>query len=94
MFNSKTMMARCKIADRRNSECLSAPLSRLDWQNWWMDYEVVKNEIGNVIGRNCYLHVMSKDGETTHRVFCKKNNFARVEYINGVAHWLYERKTL
>ena len=86
-----TRLGRCKIADRRNSLCQTLPFSRLDWDNWWLDFELVKNRAGDVIGRSCYLHVRSKDGETWHRVFCRRGQFARIEYIGGVAHWMFQK---
>ena len=50
-MNGITRIRRCKIADRRNSLCETLPFSRLDWDNWWLDFELVKNRAGDVIGR-------------------------------------------
>ena len=67
------------VDDRRNSVS-AAPLSRLDWMNWFTD--------GTSSG--LYLHVWSKDGETCHRVFCRHSDTPRLSCEGGSLYWLVD----
>jgi hypothetical protein len=65
-----------------NSTCGSSSLHDLDWNNWWNDTSF----------ENVYLHVASKDGETSHRVFCRGCQTPRLQMVNGKLMWLYTPK--
>ena len=66
-------------SSRSNSICHSSKLSDLDWQRgWWTD---------DSFGMH-YLHVYHKDGETIHRVYCKKCDQPRIQVLNQKVYWL------
>lgn len=67
-------LRRLSVASRRNSVCGSAKLADLDWSNWWQDL--------------WHIHVLHKDGETWHRVFCRRDERPRLEMRNGKLMWL------
>lgn len=67
------------VADPRKSMCGSARLEELDWRNWWMDTSF----------NRLYLHVRHKNGETLHRVYCRRCDNPRLAMAAGHLVWLY-----
>ena len=70
---------RRRVDSPRNSTS-TARLADLDWDNWWTD----------TTGGAHYLHVAHKDGETIHRVFCRKADRPRLRLIDGTLYWLID----
>jgi len=70
-------------ADRNRNSVCAVPLERLDWSNWFTDGT----------GGGLYLHVWSKDGDTCHRVHCRKTDKPRLCFKGGVLFWLVDPKT-
>lgn len=85
---------RRKVNNPRNSTC-SAPLDRLDWDNWFTDYGFADDAGRMNGGYNFYLHVHHEDGESIHRVYCReavrRNVRPRLELVNGELVWLIDR---
>jgi len=77
--NSGHTLVRRAVASERNSSCGSSGLADLDWSTWWTDTS---------FGRH-YLHVKHKDGETMHRVCCRRCECPRLEMRRGKLMWLY-----
>ena len=75
-------MSRRRVNSPRNSICGSARLAELDWTNWHTD-----NSFGSL-----YLHVRSLDGDTWHRVYCRKAETPRLRMIGGVLFWLIDEE--
>ncbi len=75
-------MSRLKINSRRNSKCGSAKLAELDWSNWYTDDS----------GGGRYLHVAGRDGETFHRVFCRRQEKPKICLVDGELMWVVENK--
>lgn len=74
-------LRRLSVRSPRNSICGSARLEDLDWdRGWWTDYSFSKN----------YLHVWHKDGETIHRVRCRRCDRPRLEMRQGALLWLID----
>lgn len=73
-------LVRRAVFSARNSECPSARIEDLDpEQGWWTDD-----------GWNThYLHVWHKDGETVHRVYCRKCDKPRLLMKRGKLMWIY-----
>jgi hypothetical protein len=70
---------RLRVASPRNSRC-GARLSDLDWSRWWTDA---------LPGLN-YLKVAHGDGETVHRVFCRRAETPRLAMEAGELYWLID----
>jgi hypothetical protein len=66
-----------KVKSPRNSYCSTANLRDLLWSEWWSD-----NSFGKF-----YLHVPHKDGETVHRVYCRKSTLPRIGIHRGELRW-------
>ena len=77
--NSVNRLVRRAVASERNSSCGSARLADLDWSTWWTDASFGQH----------YLHVQHKDGETVHRVYCRRCECPRLEMRRGKLMWLY-----
>ena len=71
---------RRKVKSRRNSEC-SGALDQLDWGNWWTDG----------VDDKLFLHVGHMDGDSSHRVLCRKTGTPRLEMVDGILYWLIDR---
>lgn len=78
----KTTVHRHRVNSPRNSICGSARLEELDWENWFTD-----TGFGTM-----YLHVQSLDGETWHRVCCRKTAAPRLRLQDGVLYWLVDEE--
>lgn len=76
-------LVRRSVSGPRNSSCGSARLSDLNWSRWWTD-----NSFGQM-----YLHVAHKDGQTVHRVYCRRCKTPRLEMVRGRLCWLYPANT-
>ena len=68
-----------KINNKKHSECGSADLATLDFNNWFAD---TSNDM-------FYLHVLGPE-ETWHRVFCKYADTPRIAMKKGVLYWIAE----
>lgn len=70
-----------RVDNPRNSRCI-APLSELDWSNWFQD--------------DGYLHVRrwrEDEGDTFHRVSpraLRGHTHTRLAVENGVLYWLHD----
>lgn len=78
-----------RVNSDKNSTCYSAKLSDLNWNEWWTDY--------GFSGIDFYLHVAHKNGETSHRVYCKGRYIngivkARLKFKDGILYWLVDKK--
>lgn len=76
---SQQRFVRRTVSNPRYSLCGSAKLADLDWGRWWTDTSFESH----------YLHVMHKDGETSHRVYCRSHDCPRLEMVLGKLMWLY-----
>jgi hypothetical protein len=80
-----------KVASRRNSECGSMSLDRLDFENWWTD-----GGEGSFNPHGVYLHVPIKPEDdsgwngTVHRVHCRHSDEARLGMREGVLCWIFK----
>lgn len=39
-----------------------------------------------------YLHVTGNDGETEHRVFCRRTDQPRLAFTKGALYWIVDTK--
>lgn len=67
-----------KVSSPRNSTCHSAKLSALDFSRWFSDDSL----------SSFYLHVDAKDGDTSHRVYCRFDQCPRIGQKGGEIYWL------
>lgn len=73
-------ISRLRVNNKRNSAA-GAPLENLDWSNWFTD-----TTMGGF-----YLHVRHVDGESWHRVFCRRADRPRLALYNGKLYWLVDK---
>lgn len=70
---------RLKVNSRRHSYC-AMPVGWLDWSRWFTDGS----------GGRLYLHVYGPD-DTIQRVYCRKTDTPRLEFMGGQLWWLVDR---
>jgi hypothetical protein len=57
-------------------------LADLDWSQWWTDG----------IRGHLYLHVPHLDGDTIHRVYCRRTDTPRLQMRGGELYWLVDKE--
>jgi hypothetical protein len=68
-----------KVSSSKHSETGDGtPLNDLNFKNWWTDTSKGLH----------YLHVENKNGETFHRVYCKRVDCPRLMLNNGELYWI------
>jgi len=78
-------LVRRSVFSEKNSACPSARIKDLNPERgWWTDDSM----------DSLYLHVWHKDGETVHRVYCRKSEKPRLIMNRGRLMWIYSTNDL
>lgn len=84
MKHAETTTERWPIADSKHSSCGSAPLSSLDWNNWFLNTGIPSTEL--------YISVLKERDDSWHRVHCRFSRYPRVSMVDGKLYWLVDMK--